>query len=187
MNKIKRLGLAGILIGSLALGVSGCKAFPVELPNHYQTKGIVAQSIAHMGSQNVFSKEDNLDEKSRIDGEISYLGFVKNDNKDVSVNNINQNAASGGLIAGNAENKLSVYNNSGVLIKIKTSKQEYIFNLKSNNDLPPSIIFEKFKKGDKVSIPTIRKYEEAHMHTVYQGYRILNEIDYIYLEELRKE
>ena len=192
MNKTKRLGLAGLaLLSSLAVGVSGCKDYrvPVELPNSYQTRGIVEKSIDH---SDIFSDEADLEEKSRVTGEISYLGFAKNEDNSVSVNNINQYAT------GRAQNNVTVYDNMGIIIKIKTSKQEYIFSLKTQyNILPPSIILEKFKKGDKVSIPTIRKYDgggyfkiplDNHFlsPTFGDGYKILNEIDYIYLEEIRK-
>jgi len=202
MVKARKLGLAGLaLLGSLAVSVSGCKDYRtlIELPNHYQTSGFLEKSIAHKGSYNVFSDEEDLERKSRVTGEITYLGFAKNEDTTISINNINQDARTSGLISGNAQNNAIVYDNMGIILKVKTGKQEYIFNLKTqDNILPPSIILEKFKKGDKVSIPTIRKYEYAirskrNKNPVscsgswLPGYRILNEIDYIYLQEIEEK
>ncbi len=197
MVKAKKLGLAGlVLAGSLNLfNASGCGKdirTSFELPNGYNVTGLFEKSVEHKGSYNVFSDEADLEEKSRTIGEITYLGFAKNEDTTLSINNINQNARSSGLISGKAENNTTVYDNMGVILKIKTDKQEYIFNLKTQEDiLPPSIILEKLKKGDKVSIPTIRMYERAIRHSkstgyglALQGYRVLNEMDYIYLHEI---
>jgi len=199
MNKIKKFGLIGLLLGSLALNVSACKDYrvPVDLPNNYETMGVVRKSEAHQGSLNIYSYEPDLEEKSRVTGEITYLGFAKNEDQSVSINNINQNAELSGIsLLSDAENNMTIYDNMGIIIKIKTDYQEYIFNLKTqDNILPPSIILEKYKEGDRVSIPTVREYESCdggaldnrfNKPAIYRGYRILNEIDYIYLHEIQE-
>ena len=192
MKGIKKLGFAGILVGGLMVGGCGNSKMPIDLPNNYQTLGSSEKSIKHKGSTNIFSNELDLEEKSRIDGVISYIGFAKNEDTSISINNINQDARTRGLISGNAQNMTTIYDNMGVIVKVRTSKQEYIFSLKTQgNLLPPSIILEKYKKGDMISIPTIRKYKMIMTGSfpfggASNGYRILNEIDYIYLNEIRK-
>ena len=110
---------------------------------------------------------------------------MKKEDNSISINNITQNAEGGGafLFAGDAESNLDVFNYSGIVVKIKTLPQEYILQLKTQeNRISPAIALEKFKQGDEVSIPTIREDKK-----IICGYRILNEVDYLYLHELRKE
>jgi hypothetical protein len=78
MNHSKKLGLAGlVLAGLVAVSSPGCSApvseVAITLPNGYQTSGSIKQSQVHKGSSNVFSKEENLEFKSRTNGQIISL------------------------------------------------------------------------------------------------------------------
>lgn len=171
------------------LFITGCESNKYEsttLPNDYVTSADKYISQAHPGSYNIRSREEDLVTKSRIVGTISYLGFLNVEDNALSINNISQNA-----YGRNGDNDLSVFDDGGVIIKVLTSGQvnEYIFQLKSNkNELSPAISLKYLKEGDKISIPTIREYENSSCqcgsYRPYRWYRILNQVDYIYIHEI---
>jgi hypothetical protein len=177
----------------------------ITLPNGYVTPGIIYISTKHPGSYNLYSRENREEDlvyKSRINGKISFIGFLDVGDNTVSINNITQNshAGNGGFVlspGGDGANNLNVFDNGGVIIKIesldnKGIESEYLMQLKvKDNLLSPAISLKYLKKGDRISIPTIRKYDIPDqgygffsVDKVRRYYRILNNVDYIYLNEI---
>ncbi len=173
MNPIKKLGLVGlILVGSLLFPRCGEGTKEVILPNNYITSGEKWVSNLHKGSQNVLSTEENLVEKSRINGRISYLGLLKTED---------QNILTG------SDNKTE----EEIIMKIQPENYkiaEYIMQIKVHGErISPLFVLEKFKEGEIISIPTIRKYDEDGLSGGNGNlYRMLNEVDYLYLHEIEK-
>jgi hypothetical protein len=71
-----------------------------------------------------------------------------------------------------------------LVMQLKTANQDYLFDVKRTaGNFSPFSALEIFKPGDSISFPTIRKYDNIEYGP---GYRILNNFDYIYLEEIKK-
>ncbi|MBU4308757.1 MAG: hypothetical protein KJ566_03105 [Nanoarchaeota archaeon] len=183
---VKRL-IIPILIIPLLL--TSCKDYPIKLPNGYIASGKKIESKAHKGSYNIRSYERDLVRKSRLNGTISYIGFLKTEDNVISVNNINQKnrAGDGGILSagGDSKNNVTIFDYGGIIMKIKPLNlkiDEYLMQIKTHeNRISPIIALEKFDEGDTISIPTIRKYDYSSW---WKSYRILNEIDYLYLHEI---
>lgn len=180
--------------------LTGCYNVPVTLPNGHTTN--TKHSIQYSKKYEfryITSKEDSLEEKSRFTAVISYIGFLKTDKADVSINNVVQNnhAGDGGFIAsdgGDAENNTTIYNHGGVFLEVKpitpAEFNKYILQVKSkNNRLSPAIALEEYHKGDTVSIPLLRDVSFLPKRRIlynYSTYKLMNEIDDIYLSEIKK-
>lgn len=185
--------LAGIFILILFSGCIKENSYPIVLPNDYSALGEKVQSKTNIDSYNILSREENLINKSRIEGTITYLGTIDVGDNSVSINNVEMNSegGNGGLLAGggNGINNLDIFDNGGIFLKLKTSlEKEFLMQIKSyKNNLSPVISLEYLKVGQKISFPTIREYE--HHSCGCSGkhvYRILNNPDYIYLHEINK-
>jgi hypothetical protein len=135
MNKLKKIGLVGILTGSLLF--SGCvgknRIEEINLPNGYTTQGSTRPSQKYLGSTNIFSEEEDLANKSRTNGEIieaellngTYILKFKNDTKEYLLEVKNKDNLSSSIIS-----KLF---NKGDKISIPTIREyDFIDNVTTN-------------------------------------------------------
>lgn len=185
--------LSTLIVLAILLSITNCtetQENTIKLANGCIVKGEIYDSKAHPGSKNIRTSDRELERKSWTSGVISHIGFIKKEDR-TSINNIDvtSEGGSGGAIisdGGPAKNNISILNNGGIFIKIKAeNNKKYLMQIKSvNNNMSPAIIFEYLKKNDLIVFQTVRAYEgDGHKKT----YRILNEVDYLYLHEIKKQ
>ncbi len=183
-----------LLILFLILGCAEKNYEQVFLPNGYETLGEKVPSIAHPGSTNIRSSEGGLEEKSYEKGIVTYIGLMNIEDDALSINHIRMeaNGGNGGLIlseGGKALNNVTIYDYAGIIVKIKVNgEKEYLMQLKSYNyELSPAISLEYLREGGEIFFPTVREYENSGCGCGGSYlYRILNEVDYLYLHEIEK-
>jgi len=201
---IKKWGLVGIVAGILSFSSCGYND-TVKLPNNYVVENVRRETRADYRGNIVFDynecsrKLEKLIDKSRVNGVISYIGFLKTNDKTISVNNVNLNqeniAGSGGILlsdGGDAkgENNVTLFDHGGIIIKFKPiekcQEDNYILQLKTQgNEISPAIALEEYKKGDTISIPTIKEIP-LEGDPLYFRCRTLNKLDYLYLQDIKK-
>jgi hypothetical protein len=138
-------------------------------------------------------------EKSRITGEVTYIDFVKRNpsNASTEMNIINQSAQGGSSLlgAGRAINNAQINSDSeaAIVIKIKPDAAYTNFarevvmqvNPEKSGRLSPNALLDLLKSGDRVSIPTLRKYDDHHGYSS-RRYKILNPLDELRPSEIRR-
>ncbi len=204
------LGLTGIVLGSSLL-LNSCKVGCDQndapkiliLPNEYAAtyEGNYTTYSNDGKDHNIYllqfsSKEKNLEEKSRIKGIITYLGPIKEEDpisiKDFDIKQKSQ-GGEGGFIGGGGDAKsiINIYDHNNIMMKIKTIQdcniKEYFMDIKSKQkDISPGIGLHMYKQGDTISMPTIRCVG-LNLFSDQKRYRSLNQVDILYLEDIRKE
>jgi len=156
------------LMAATAAGLTGgcLEEKTVTLPNGYVAQGSKGKSSANPGHYNIISAESDLVEKSYLTGTITYIGPLKHG--DVSMEATQEN--------------LDAVVSGAILIKMNPGNgEELIFSVEKGDAINPLALLEIYKKGDQISIPTVRKYDFP------QGlYKILNAVDEIRTHEIRK-
>lgn len=192
IGKLIGLGIAG-LVGLL----SGCSTYEPQtskLPNGVVVEGVIEKSKANSGYLNFrpYQNSSKIDyaQKSRLEGTITYVGFLETKEKSIEIKSITQSGdANGGIFSGgNVSNVAKIDPKDEIFIKILADPKynntnEWIMQVIADYgvDPSPSILLNALNNGDKVSIPTIREYDDPR-----NLYRVFNQIDKLRISEIKK-
>jgi hypothetical protein len=157
MNSSRRFGLAGLILASFVAVSSGCDS----------------KDKTFVTLPNGYSIEGTT-WKSKANKENTNIYSSKREIVEKSRITGAVELIRNGIVKLNTD--IQGYANSGV--------KEYTLDLRAKDISKFAESPELFKEGDLVSFPTIREYDEqlGEVH----AYRILNPVDYIYLEEIEK-
>ncbi len=202
--KIRNLLLSGgLVVASLLNNSCNARYEQITLPNGFKTEG----KLSYQDNPTVFSEKfpeksfietsfRDLQENSRLVGKVKDIGLLieDNDKQQKNIQNLTQFAVggSGGLLlsnGGNATNKISseYYN---VVISFESNDSLKSYTVLVNADMskvPPSALLSKLKKGDLISIPTVR-YSNSYgggFDSKCSYYKILNQTDCWKTEEIK--
>jgi hypothetical protein len=160
MNRSKKFGLAGLLLtGIIAVSSNGCSEYK-EANKTFVTL------------PNGYSIEGTTLKSKANKGSMNIYSSKKD---------IIEKSRITGTIESIKNGIVKI--NTGIKGYVNPGVKEYTFDLRAKDISRFAEYPELLQEGDSVSFPTVREYDEqlGEVH----AYRILNQTDYIYLEELK--